>query len=155
MTLRVASGRATRWIHLARILLAREPGGPAEAFDVETCRAYGGRLVVKLRGIDDASAAEGLRGRWVLVPPDEVPALPAGEYYASRLLGLAVVEDEGASIGRVADVLETEAGAILVVERGGGEAMIPLAREFVREVNEEEGTVRVRLPEGLLEVYER
>lgn len=156
--MRVESGCAARWLGLRHVLLARHLGGgePAERFEVGSARSYADRLVLGLRGVEDAAAAAGMRGRWVLAPADEVPDLPEGEYYAARLVGLSVVEEAGEALGRVADVLETAAGAILVVARDGGrEAMIPLVREFVREVDEDRGIVRVRLPEGLLEINDR
>lgn len=158
MTVRIESGCAARWTGLRHVLLTARPAGAAaaERFEVDSARSYRDRLVLKLRGIEDASAAAAVRGRWVLAPADEVPELPAGEYYAARLVGLAVVEENGTTIGRVADVLETAAGAILVLEQDrGGEAMIPLVREFVREVDESRGVVRVRLPDGLLELNDR
>ncbi len=159
MTVRIESGCASRWSGLRHVLLAPRPASAAaaaEPFEVDSARSYGDRLVLKLRGIEDATAAAAVRGRWVLAPPDEVPQLPEGEYYAARLVGLAVLEQTGEAIGRVVDVLETAAGAILVLEQERGrEAMIPLVREFVREVDEERGVVRVRLPEGLLELNDR
>src|SRR5262245_31914248 len=84
LTVRIASGDAERWRGIHNVLLSPsgEAGGAVgEAIPVEAARSYDDRLVLKLRGVDDPSAAERLRGQWVLVPAEEVPRLPDGVYY--------------------------------------------------------------------------
>ena len=128
----------------------------ALSFAVEAARSYRDRLVLKLCGVDDATAASALRGRWVFAPAEEVPQLPRGVHYLARLVGLQVVEESGRAVGRIVDVLGTGGVDVLVVEgEDAEEVLIPLAREFVRSVNEKEGVANVRLPEGLLALNRR
>ena len=155
MTVRVLSGRADRWTGLTSVVLmvpGEVPGGSEEARRVEGSRAYRDRLVLKLEGVDDASAAERLKGYWVLASAAEIPALPAGEFYVDRLIGLSVQDEVGGLLGRVEDVLETGGVDLLVVRNQvGREVFVPLAREIVTEVREAEGRILVRLPAGLVE----
>src|SRR5262249_12811134 len=95
VTVRVASGRAERWVHLTRALV-----GGAER-TIASSRAYRDRLVLKFAGIDDASQADALRGSEVSVRADDLPVLPDGEFFAQQLVGLEVVERDGARLGRV------------------------------------------------------
>ena len=157
-TVRVASGEAGRWKGIRHVLLSAS-GGPdgavGEAIPVEACRAYSDRLVLKIRGVDDPSAAEALRGRWVLAPTDEVPPLPDGVYYVERLQGLAVVSERGEPLGRAIDVQDAGGVGLLVIEaEDGSEILLPLVRKFVLEVREDEGEVVVRLPDELRELNE-
>jgi ribosomal 30S subunit maturation factor RimM len=82
LTVRVVSGAAGRWSSLGKVRIAPrgEPGG--RTFEVERSRSYRDRLVLKLREVDDANAAEALRGLWVWADADEVPPTPEGR--ASR-----------------------------------------------------------------------
>lgn len=153
--MRVLSGRADRWVALTRVLLDGRgdvPAGTGKSWTVEASRAYSDRLVLKLEGVEDASAADRLKGEWVLAPEGEVPALPEGEYYIDRLIGLEVEDESAGALGTVKDVVETGGVDLLVVEdQVGRELMVPLAREILKEVRPDEGKILVRLPEGLVE----
>jgi 16S rRNA processing protein RimM len=154
ITVRVASGEARRWVQLTHVILAPADGpGEGRTYRVDGARAYRDRLVLRLQGVAGGHAAEVLRGLGVLAPAEEVPELPEGEWYAARLVGLAVRTEQGESIGRVADVMPTGGADLLVVDAGGGEEiLVPLAHEIVTGVDTEEGVVVVRLPEGLREL---
>lgn len=149
--MRVAGGDAAQWVGLCRVWIERPAG--SRMYEVEHDRAYSDRLVLKLRGIDDANAAEDLRGGNVCVLADEAPQLPAGAYYAATLVGMQVEDESGDPLGEVREVLPTGGTDLLVVERGAGqEALIPLAQDIVIEISTAERRIRVRPPAGLLEV---
>jgi 16S rRNA processing protein RimM len=148
VTVRVVSGEGSRWVGLRSVRLS---GGPV--LEVESARAYGDRLVLKLRGIDDPSAADALRGAWLEAAPGEVPPLPEGTYFVERLIGLEAVDESRGSLGVVEDVLETGGVELLQIrETGGAEILVPFAEGIVTEVDVESGFVRLRAPEGLLDL---
>ncbi len=126
----------------------------SHAYEVEAARAYRDRLVLKLRGIENPSDGAALRGRTVLAPAVEVPALPKNQYFAVTLVGSSVqIEGTTEQLGTVADVVETAGTDVLVVTgREGHEMLIPMAEEIVVEIRESEGMISVRLPEGLREL---
>jgi 16S rRNA processing protein RimM len=158
LTVRVISGEAERWTALRRVRF----GGPddedetTDEFEVEGARAYRDRLVLKLSGIGDPGAAQALRGRWLLAPPEAVPDLPPDRYYIAGLVGLAVHAADGARLGTVIDVIETPGTDVLVVEESDGQEMlVPMAKEIVIGVHPRDGRIDVRLPEGLRELNRR
>jgi 16S rRNA processing protein RimM len=123
-------------------------GGSARPVEVTACWPHKGRFVLKLDGVDSIDAAEVLRGRDLRIPEAELSALPAGSYYHHQLEGLAVQDPQGRDVGRVAALMETGGEAVVLVVRGrGGETLIPLADEFVREIDVPGGRLVVRLPE--------
>jgi 16S rRNA processing protein RimM len=153
LTVKVSSGEAGRWTGLTAVWV-RGPDGaapdPPARFDVERSRAYRDRLVLKLKGVDDPTRADALKGRWVLAPVEQVPALPPGVYWVERLVGLEVVDERRGLLGRVEDVAPTGGVDLLVVrEPRGGEILVPLAESIVIGIDESAGRVTVRLPEGL------
>ena len=109
---------------------------------------------MKLRGIENPSDGAALRGRTVLAPAVEVPALPKNQYFAVTLVGSSVqIEGTTEQLGTVADVVETAGTDVLVVTGlDGHEMLIPMAEEIVVEIRESEGMISVRLPEGLREL---
>jgi len=116
-----------------------------------------GGMVLHFAGVDDMTAAEGLRGQIVAIPKSERAALGEDEFYAGDLIGCTVVDIHGAEpvIAGVIEDVDREAGpvALLVVAGPNGEErLIPLAKAYLRGVDLEAKRVEMALPEGLLEL---
>jgi 16S rRNA processing protein RimM len=110
-----------------------------------------GLLVLSLGGVASRDAAESLRGAEVAIREHDAAPLEDGEYFIHQLYGLAVVDEQGAEIGRVREVLETGANEVLVVTRPDQpEALIPMIHDVVQELDIAGGRVVVRLIAGLL-----
>lgn len=111
--------------------------------ELESGRQSGRILVGKLRDVDDRDAAEALKGRLLAIRPEQLPDLPAGQYYWAELIGLEVIDGQGRSLGRVHHLLETGANDVLVVH-GDRERLIPyLPGRVVQEVDLESGRMLV------------
>jgi 16S rRNA processing protein RimM len=106
---------------------------------------------VKLRGIDDRTAAESLHGKVLFVDEKHLVPLPAGRYFVHDVIGLTVRDEQGHELGSVADVLRYPANDIYVVRGNGNEFMIPAVREFVAAIDLAHRTMTVHLIEGLVE----
>jgi 16S rRNA processing protein RimM len=146
---------AAPWCAVRRLWIEGARAGEGAFRAVEHSRAYRDRLVVKLEGVNDATAAAALRRREVFVAREDAPALPPGVHWADRLLGLEVVEAGGRALGRVVGLLATGGADLLRVETGEGEAgelLIPMAREIVVDIDEAAGRISVRLPPGLADL---
>ena len=104
------------------------------------------RPILRLGGFEGREAAEGLRGRELLVARAAAPPLEEDEWYAEDLVGLRVV-DGGREVGTVARLVPLPSVEALEVERpGGGEALlVPLVRDCVREVDLDRRVVDVDL----------
>jgi 16S rRNA processing protein RimM len=114
----------------------------------------GGRLVLRFEGVEDRTAAEGLRNTMLIVEadPDELPDDP-DEFYDHQLVGLRVVTVDGRDVGTVTEMLHLPTQDVFVVTRADGrEALIPFVEEIVPDVDLDEQTVLVDPPEGLLEL---
>jgi 16S rRNA processing protein RimM len=138
----------------AGTLAFRPEDGEDRQLVIEQCRWIKDRLVVKFEGIDSISAAETLRGGNLLTPESDAVDLPEGSYFHDDLVGLVVVDEAGQRLGTVSGLMRTGAGDILEVEpaKGEGPLLIPAVEEICYDVDLSEGLVRVRLPEGLLEI---
>lgn len=128
--------------------------GKTKRFEVETLRRERGSVYLKLRGVDELNSAESLRGSEICLPVESLE--PPGEdaYFAGQLVGCRVSAMSGEDLGVVTAVIPVGDTGLLVVERRGGEALIPLAADICREVKPEEGLIRVDPPDGLLDLNE-
>ena len=106
-------------------------------------------MVLKFHGLDSLPEARALVGLEITVPQSDVPDLPPGEYFHFQLLGLTVVTEDGEELGVLGELLETGSNDVYVVSGGAGELLIPALEEVVLDVLLGQGTMVVRLPDGL------
>lgn len=116
-------------------------------YEVESARVHKTCVLAKLRGIDTPEKAILLRGQTVSVDRAGLQ-LPEGTVFIADLIGCRVLDDDGAEIGKIMDVLTMPSSDVYVIE-GEKRYMIPSVKEFVREINVAEGFVRVHLIEGM------
>lgn len=127
--------------------------GTPRTFVVAAARAHGGRLLVRLEGVADRTAADALRGTLFVVEAAELPPLDdPDEFYDHELEGLRVRTVDGEEIGVVAEVLHTAAGELLSINRDdGSEVLVPFVEAIVPSVSRTDGVV-IDPPEGLLDM---
>ena len=111
-------------------------------YSVEIVQDHGKALVAKLAGIDDRDAAYALRGQEISVAKRDLPPPEENEFYWSDLIGLTVVNREGAELGKVDSLMEGGANDLLVV-KGAREHLIPFVAAFVGKVDLAGGTIEV------------
>jgi 16S rRNA processing protein RimM len=105
------------------------------AHEVEWSRESQPGLVVKLRGIENRTIAELLRGRYLEVPEEEMRSLEEGRFYHRQVVGLTVITESGEQIGVIEEVLERPANDVWVSREGSIEHLIPATRDAVLTVD--------------------
>jgi 16S rRNA processing protein RimM len=110
-------------------------------------------LVLKFEGIETISDAEALVGAELQVPSGERAELGPGWTYLSDLIGCVVLDGER-EIGKIEDVQFGAGEAPLLVVGSGSKLPyeIPFAEAYLVKLDLERRQVRMKLPEGLLEV---
>jgi 16S rRNA processing protein RimM len=120
-----------------------EQQGQWREVEVVKTRPHGQRILVELKGVADRNAAERLVGCQIGVPDDALPPAGEGEYYWKDLVGMQVVNVDGETIGRVAELFATAANDVIVVRDGNDEVLIPFVRDVVRHVDVQARQIRV------------
>ncbi|HEX9111216.1 MAG TPA: ribosome maturation factor RimM [Terriglobales bacterium] len=110
-------------------------------------------LVLKFEGVETISDAEPLVGAELQLPRSERAPLEPGWTYLSDLIGCTVFDGER-EIGRIEDVQFGAGEAPLLIVPGVSKLPyeIPFAEAYLEKVDPERKQVRMRLPDGLLEV---
>ena len=117
-------------------------------FPVRSASVHRQALIAALEGVDSMEAAEGLRGKIVMIDREDARLEP-GAYFLQDIIGLPAVDEEtGKELGTVEDIMELPGGDVLVI-RGEREILVPRVPEFIRRVDTENGTVTVHLIEGM------
>lgn len=143
----------TRFAPGSQVRLKR-PDGRSGSYVLESVRAHGGRLLVRLAGVADRDGADALRGSMFVIDSDDLPPIDEPDtYYDHQLEGLRVQTTTGIEVGTVAEVLHTAAGELLAVRReDSGELLVPFVGAIVTSVSLEDCTVEIDPPDGLLEL---
>jgi 16S rRNA processing protein RimM len=140
-------------IGMRLLALPREPDGRRRELEVEELWPHKGLLALKFVGVDSISEAETLIGSELQVLSSQRSELQAGWNYVSDLVGCEVL-DHGREIGRIAEVQfgAGEAPLLIVSQAGAKQFEVPFAEAYLDRVDLERKQVRMKLPDGLLEV---
>ncbi|HEV3041844.1 MAG TPA: ribosome maturation factor RimM [Candidatus Angelobacter sp.] len=134
-------------------LFGLDSKGQRHELKLEDHWPHKGQIVLKFAGIDSISQAETLIGWEIQLPRSQRVQLEEGQVYISDLKG-CTVHDRGRVIGKVEDVLFGSGEAPLLVVRDdvGQEHLVPFAASYIEEIALEQKQVRMKLPDGLLEL---
>ncbi len=113
------------------------------SYYIEKSHPAGKYMGLKLRGINDREAAGKLVGGQVFCVLAQLAAKNKDEYYIFELIGLKLIDKHGVNLGVVKDFISLPANDLLVVESGGSEFFLPLIKEIVREINLNDGFVKI------------
>jgi 16S rRNA processing protein RimM len=140
-------------IGMRLLALPRESNERRRELEVEELWPHKGLLVLKFAGVDSISEAETLVGCELQVPRSQRSELQPGWNYVSDLVG-CTVHDHGRELGRIEDVQfgAGEAPLLIVRDAAGRLFEVPFAEAYLDRVDVERRQVRMKLPEGLLEV---
>ncbi len=119
---------------------------------ITSSRWHSGSLLVTFAGIDDRTAAEQLRGTWLVVDSAELaPTGDPDEFHDHELTGLAAVTVDGDPVGVVAEVRHHGQDLLVIKSSAGDELLVPFVAAIVPEVDVAAGRLVIDPPPGLLE----
>jgi len=126
-------------------------GEKYETLIIDSARAHGNGMLIRLNGCDTPETAGRFRNQWVYVKSTEVPALPAGKVYKHELIGLTVTTDSGETLGVLNEILETGANDVYVVKNeSGAEILLPAIPDVILGIDMGGRVIRVHLMDGLV-----
>jgi 16S rRNA processing protein RimM len=145
-------------------LWALTKNGQRREVTVEDLWPHKSFLVLKFQGIETINDAEPLIGAELQLPRKERAELEPGWTYLSDLVGCTVFDGQR-EVGKIEDVQFGAGEAPLLVVRSevrsetqkSGTKLpyeIPFAEAYIEKLDLEQRQVRMKLPEGLLEVNE-
>ncbi len=112
-----------------------------------SAREHKGFLIAQLEGVSDVNAAQALKNRVVQIDRADAK-LPRGAYFLQDIIGASVVDESGAEVGKLAEVLELPGQRVYVV-KGETEHLIPAVPAFILNTDAAAGVITVRLIEGM------
>lgn len=126
------------------------------SYEVENVRFHKGCVLLKLKGIDDMTAAELLKGSNIKIDRKDGVPLGKDEYYISDLYGMKVYTEEERFLGELVDIIVTGSNDVYVLKKSDRpkDLLIPAIKQVVKVVDVENKKMTVHLLEGLEELCE-
>ncbi len=116
-------------------------------FELVSGKVHKECLIAQFEGVSDINTAMVLKGKIVSIDREEAK-LPEGSFFIQDLIGASVVDEGGADLGKLTDVLELPAGNVYVVT-GEREILIPAVPQFILKTDVDAGIVTVHLIDGM------
>jgi 16S rRNA processing protein RimM len=119
---------------------------------ITQAKVQGDEVVAAAQELPDRNAAEAMKGARIFIARSSFPTAGDGEYYWIDLIGLQVVNRDGALLGSVTDLLDTGVHSVLRVQRPDAapdaplderERLIPFVAAYVDDVNLAERRITV------------
>lgn len=107
---------------------------------LECYKAHGNGYVIKFTNVNDRDHALLLKGKSLAIESSELPVLKKDEYYWFDLVGLAVINTKGESLGIVDHLFETGSNDVIATNTN---VLIPYLRSVVKAVDLEKKTILV------------
>jgi 16S rRNA processing protein RimM len=128
--------------------------GKLVPFFVEQFRILNSQTAhLKLEDVDDSEISSTLVGCDVFLPLDMLPPLSGKKFYYFEVIGFEIRRKaDMQSIGKISSIYEQGVNDLFILESEQVEILIPIAEDWIVEVNREEKYILMNLPEGLTEV---
>lgn len=122
-----------------------------ENYEINQYRTHKNFHLVKFEGVTNINEVEHLKGKDVLQDDESVELiLEEGEFHFDEIIGLNVETDDGRTLGKVINIIQTGANDVWVV-KGDKEYLIPYIEDIITDIDLENELVTITPMEGLLE----
>jgi 16S rRNA processing protein RimM len=121
--------------------------------EIESLRLTPKALIARIKGVTTREGAEALNHTKLYIARSRLPEREDEEWYHADLIGLAVIDGQGAAIGTVIAIQNFGAGDLIEIKpaTGGPTVLVPFTRDTVPEVDVEGGRLVLVPPDGLFE----
>ncbi len=103
--------------------------------------------------IDHIDKAQALVKKKIYLPLTKMPDRSDEEFHYNDLKGFTVTDETQGELGEIIEVNEYPQQFVATVLFKGTEVLFPLNDDMIVEIDEDEETLLVDLPEGLLDIY--
>jgi 16S rRNA processing protein RimM len=103
--------------------------------------------------IDHIDKAQPLLRKKIYLPLSKMPDRSEDDFHYNDLKGFIVTDETIGELGEIIAINEYPQQFVATVSYQNKEVMFPLNEDMIIEIDEDEGTLLVDLPDGLLDIY--
>lgn len=140
---------ATQFETLGKILVVKNKD--TIEMEIEEVKYHKDMVLLKLKGVDDMTAAEHYKGCYIKIHRSQARELEEGRYFIADIIGSDVYTDDDKYLGKVDDIYNTGSNDIYVVkDELGKQILLPGIKDVVLNIDIENQKVTVHLLKGLV-----
>lgn len=122
-------------------------------FFIEEYRFKSGSTgLIKLDGIKNENQARSLSSLTIFVQKKYLDKVEDAEIELDYFVGFSLIDAEKGLLGIISEVDQTTDNVLFVIALDDDELLIPAGEEYIEEIDHENKRIKVRLPEGLLDL---
>lgn len=122
-------------------------GKMQKAHSIRSIRGMDRNFLIAFEGLEDCDQVAFMRNQIVYVSSSELKGRTGGSSYPHQVLGMAVVDEDGKSIGVLHEVLLTGANDVyVVITPEDEEILLPAIESVLIKVDSEKKIITVHLP---------
>ncbi|HMI00969.1 MAG TPA: ribosome maturation factor RimM [Pedobacter sp.] len=106
-----------------------------------------------LEDIDHIDKAQALLKKKIYLPLSKMPDRSDEDFHYNDLKGYMVIDETHGKLGEIIEVNEYPQQFVATISHKDTEILFPLNEDMIIEIDEDERTLTVDLPEGLLDIY--
>lgn len=122
-------------------------------FFIEKLSLKNNNATIRLQDVSPEMALTLIK-KELYLPLNLLPKLKGKKFYFHEVVNFEVIDAEKGLIGKIEKVLDYPAQPILqVINPDNKEILIPIADDIIMEVDRKNKKIKVKVPEGLIELY--
>jgi len=125
--------------------------GVFENLYIEKITMHKDLVVLKLENYNRIDQIKSFKNQNVFIDSKNIKLEKSDEILADDLLGFEVINEENCVLGKVVNVIGSKVQAVLVIENGDNEWMLPYVEKFVVDIVIDEKRIIVDPIEGMVE----
>ena len=120
---------------------------------IENIRILNNKAVITFEDINDLEKAITLVKKEMYLPLSSLPKLSGNNFYYHEVEGFEVVDEKFGKIGTLKEVLDYPNQAVMQIFYDEKEVLIPVNDDIIREVDRKNKIIKIKAPDGLIDVY--
>ena len=129
-----------------------DTGKEKMTLEIEGVKFFKQFVILKFKGFDNINDVERYKNKSRYVTRENAVRLRRNEYFIADLIDLSVFDEEEKQIGILADVMQTGANDVYVINMTDGrELLLPAIKECILSVDMDERKMVIHILDGLLD----
>jgi 16S rRNA processing protein RimM len=126
--------------------------GKSHVFEIAKLKPFKRGFIASLKGFSDRNKAEEFKGAEVWVDESLFVSEDGESLYLNEIAGFSVHDKTLGDIGQISDFSSNGIQDLLVIQDKSESFEIPFVKEYVLDIDFKNKTIKMDLPEGLLEI---
>jgi 16S rRNA processing protein RimM len=114
-----------------------------QVVNIEESRILNDKILVKIKDINDCETARMYTNIDIIIEREQLPPLPAKQYYWADLEGLTVIDQSDKQLGIVDRLFATGSNDVIVVKNRDKEILIPYLKNVIVKIDLENKLIKV------------